>query len=54
MMATVERPLTERINAAAHELKLARRDGSADWIKKSAAALDALIDQLPRQQETSC
>jgi len=39
--------LSERIAAASAELKLARRDGSAEWITKSAEALDALIDQLP-------
>jgi hypothetical protein len=51
-VSMVERPLPERITLAAQELKLARRDGSADWIKKSAATLDELIDQLPRRQET--
>jgi hypothetical protein len=42
------KPLSDQITAAATELKLARRDGSAEWIAKSAAALDELIDQIPR------
>lgn len=48
-MATVERPLPERITAAAQELKLARRDGSSEWINQAAWKLDELIDQLPRK-----
>lgn len=47
-MAILAKTLLERINAAAAELKLARRDGSAEWINKSARELDELIDQLPR------
>jgi len=42
--------LTERIADASAELKLARRDGSAEWINKAARALDALIDELPRSE----
>lgn len=41
-------PLRDQIAHASHELKLARRDGSADWIEKAATALDALIDLIPR------
>lgn len=33
-------PLRDQIAHASHELKLARRDGSADWIEKAATALD--------------
>jgi hypothetical protein len=42
-----EPPLPERITAASRELKLARKDGSAEWIAKAAKALDDLLDQLP-------
>jgi len=51
-MAGFSKPKTlpERIADASHELKLARRDGAADWINKAAATLDALLDELPRKQ----
>jgi hypothetical protein len=42
--------LRDRIEAASRELKLARRDGSAEWIAKAAAALDACIDEIPRTE----
>jgi len=49
-MAGFPKPKTlpERIADASNELKLARRDGAADWINKAAATLDALLDELPR------
>jgi hypothetical protein len=47
-MPRSDKPLPDQITAAATELKLARRDGSAEWIAKSAKALDELIDQIPR------
>lgn len=50
------KPLRDQIADASRELKLARRDGSAEWITKAAKALDALIDQIPRtapRQETA-
>ena len=43
-----EKPLTERITNAYHELVLARRDGCGEWIDKARAQLDALLDELPR------
>jgi hypothetical protein len=43
------KPLTDRIAAAARELKLARQDGSAEWIGKAAKAFDDLLDELPRR-----
>lgn len=45
------KPLRDRIADANRELKLARRDGSAEWIKKAAKALDELIDEIPRTQQ---
>lgn len=42
--------LRDQIADASRELKLARRDGSAEWITK-AAALDALIDEIPRSAQ---
>lgn len=51
-MAWLPRPdLIDRINQAARELKLARKDGSCEWIKKAAKALDDLLDQIPRETE---
>jgi hypothetical protein len=47
-MTTDTKPLREQIIDAARELKLARRDGSAEWITKAADALDVLIDRIPR------
>jgi hypothetical protein len=47
-MATDIKPLRDQIADASRELKLARRDGSAEWISKAAAALDVLIDRIPR------
>lgn len=47
-MATDIKPLRDQIAAASAELKLARRDGSAQRIADAAAALDELIDSLPR------
>lgn len=41
-------PLRDQIADASRELKLARRDGSAEWIAKAADELDALIDEIPR------
>lgn len=52
-MAIPAKTLTERINSAAAELKLARRDGSAEWITQAAKKLDDLIDQLPRPVKES-
>lgn len=46
------KPLPDQIADAHRELKLARRDGSAEWIEKAAIALDDLIDRLPRKQPT--
>ena len=43
-----EKPLTERITNAYHELVLARRDGCGEWIDKARQQLDALLDELPR------
>lgn len=43
-----DRPLAEQINDANRELKLARKDGGAEWIASAARALDALLDQYPR------
>lgn len=43
------KPLRDQIADAARELKLARRDGAAEWIHKAAEALDELIDQIPRE-----
>lgn len=40
--------LRDQIAEASRELKLARRDGSAEWITKAANRLDELIDQIPR------
>lgn len=45
--------LPERLADASRELKLARQDGSAEWIGKAAKRLDALVDELPRAQETT-
>lgn len=42
----MEKTLHERITDASVELKLARRDGSAEWIDKAARALNDLLDQL--------
>jgi hypothetical protein len=42
------KPLRDQIADASAELKLARRDGSAEWITKAAEALHQLIDQIPR------
>lgn len=42
------KPLPERLADAARELKLARRDGAAEWITKAALQLDELIDEIPR------
>jgi hypothetical protein len=47
-----DRPLRDRIEQASRELKLARRDGSAQWIAKAAAALDDCIDEIPRTERT--
>jgi hypothetical protein len=44
------RTLRDKIADASRELKLARRDGSAEWIEKAARELDVLIDQIPRLQ----
>ena len=38
-----------RIVAAHRELKLARKDGAADWMAKAIRHLDELLDQLPRE-----
>lgn len=45
------KPLSDQITAAARELKLARRDGSAEWISKAAKELDDLIDRIPRTSQ---
>lgn len=50
MALAKSKTLTERIAEAAAELKLARRDGSADWIARAAQKLDDLLDLLPRQE----
>jgi hypothetical protein len=42
--------LRDRIARASAELKLARQDGSAEWIRKAAQALDACIDEIPRPE----
>jgi hypothetical protein len=47
------RNLRDRIANAAAELKLARRDGAADWIAKAAKALDDCIDEIPRADANS-
>ena len=49
-MPTTVTPTTlrDKLAKASRELKLAREDGSAEWIGKAAEALDALIDQIPR------
>ncbi len=44
-------PLTTRILAAHSELKLARQDGSAQWISAAARDLDALLDLIPRSAD---
>lgn len=46
------KPLPERISDASRELKLARKDGSCEWITKAAKQLDDLVDQLPRKGST--
>jgi hypothetical protein len=51
-MRTDHKPLRDQIADASRELKLARRDGSAEWIERAATALDSLIDQIPRQPKT--
>lgn len=48
MALSKSKTLAERIADASAELKLARRDGAAEWINKAARELDELIDQLPR------
>jgi hypothetical protein len=45
--------LADRINDANRELKLARRDGSADWIAKAMTTLDELLDRVPREGKRS-
>lgn len=45
--------LHERIADASSELKLARRDGDAEWICKAREQLDSLIDELPRIADAS-
>jgi hypothetical protein len=52
MALSKSKTLSERIADASAELKRARRDGSAEWIAKAAKALDALIDELPRNCPT--
>lgn len=42
------KPLRDQIADASRELKLARFDGSAEWIERAAKALDVLIDEIPR------
>ncbi len=42
--------LADRINDANRELKLARRDGSADWITKAMTTLDELLDRVLRSE----
>lgn len=49
-MATVERPLPERINHAAAALKLARRDGNCEAIQVAAKRVDALLDEWMKQK----
>jgi hypothetical protein len=49
MALSKSKSLPERIADASAELKLARRDGAADWIEKAAEELDKLIDELPRE-----
>lgn len=48
-----DKPLSDQIADASRELKLARRDGSAEWIAKAAEALDQLIDQIPRTPQVT-
>lgn len=50
-MASHHKPLRDQIADASHELKMARRDGSAEWITRAANALDALIDEIPRSAQ---
>jgi hypothetical protein len=50
---TEPRNLRDRIANASAELKLARRDGAADWIAKAAKALDDCIDEIPRANANS-
>jgi hypothetical protein len=52
-MATDIKPLRDQIADASRELKLARRDGSAEWIDMARVALDELIDLIPRTAQHS-
>lgn len=52
-MIRPDRPLPEQITAAARELKLARRDGGADWIADAVKRLDELIESYPRTPEAA-
>lgn len=42
------KPLRDQIADASRELKLARRDGSAEWIAKAERDLNELIERIPR------
>lgn len=51
VMSWLPRPdLQARINRAVRELKLAREDGSCEWIRKSAKAVDDLLDEYLAHQ----
>jgi hypothetical protein len=50
-MATDIKPLRDQIADASAELKLARRDGSAQRIAKAAKKLDELVDLIPRTSQ---